>query len=306
MSMNELAVAGTVLGVVSTVLLIIVVIVGPKPLIEYIRLTWIYMWWQDIFGTWRYKWLRCEISKKGMTKTNDIDLSYVCRKVLYSWDPNSAQLDELLNAIKIYNKTKVFPLDLICHCAQSITSDNKHLTAWKIVHTMIQKVDDADDNISLDIKSRNEACQDIVAKLKSIVARLESISFRFQMNIKKKDYKNTFTIENAVHEIIKTIKSQVSKKIEENDANWLMFSCAFEFYDYLKSVQEKTANVPSREQMTLTPLSEQIELISELLPGYRVSLTNQKLEKILISKTTQSLININDDEIVINLDYSLV
>lgn len=54
MSIDSLTLAGPILVVISTVLLIVVVVVGPKPLIEYIRLLCKHMWWQDLFGTWRY------------------------------------------------------------------------------------------------------------------------------------------------------------------------------------------------------------------------------------------------------------
>jgi hypothetical protein len=86
-SFINLAIAGTVLGVISTSMGIIVICIGPKAFKDYIIDYYNFMWWHPYFGVRRYEWLRDEVEKTSNSYGKLKSTDDIFRKVFQTWDP---------------------------------------------------------------------------------------------------------------------------------------------------------------------------------------------------------------------------
>ena len=141
-SSRGLAIAGTVLGVTSTAMGVIILIFGPKAFKDYVLDSLKYMKWQSFFGARRYNWLLRDIEKNEDGEENSGRIDAILRKVLRNWDPlvSVEKLDTLREVIISRSSgSAIFPLSLICSCVCTMGSDDKYYPAWKIVELMRQR-----------------------------------------------------------------------------------------------------------------------------------------------------------------------
>ena len=138
---RNFAVAGTVLGTISTAMGILTICFGPKALKDWIVDMYKRMWWQPVFGNLRYQWIVETMENYVANQHDATQIETPLRYVLNTWnpDPKDMRLLSLFKAVWITRRSGgIYPIDLICKCALSI--HGRDLVPWSIVETMRQRM----------------------------------------------------------------------------------------------------------------------------------------------------------------------
>ena len=129
------------------------------------------MWWNSIWGHYRYDWLKTEAERCGRLRKDSKKLDEIYLQVMDTWNPNANNIEVLYAAIcKRHSTKKIFPLDLICKC---ILSAPPFYEPWQVIHAMLERLIDDEDVIDLEL--RLKTFQVIIQSLNHLVENMPFI-----------------------------------------------------------------------------------------------------------------------------------
>lgn len=220
---ENFAIAGTVLGVITTAMGIIVICVGPKAVKDYVLELYSEMWWHSFFGAARYKWLLNETIKStkyaGATTARlalftRIDI--ILRTVLDTWDPlaEKSDLEALKKSILIRpSASEIFSLELICHCVSSIDIEDKYFCAWEIIDSM-QKRRIHDVTTGFNHEEIRRPTMELLRRgIINLVEAIPPVEVKFQLLISKSGRRKSKLIESEITGISDRFKEEMKCKM---------------------------------------------------------------------------------------------
>jgi hypothetical protein len=215
---ENLALAGTVLGVISVSMGILILLVGPKPLIHYLIRALNLMWWNSIWGNYRYDWLKTEAERRGRLRKDSKKLDEIYLQVMDTWNPNANNIEVLYVAIcKRRSTKKLFPLDLICKCILSAPTSYE---PWKVIHAMSERMIDDEDII--DHELRHKTFQVIMQNLNSLVENMPFLRVTIQS-------------EQTGEMIMDQLQKEVRISLSENVTHWCLLSYYTQSFSILQT-----------------------------------------------------------------------
>ena len=129
--------------------------------------------WSSFFGSYRYEWLKYGV-QHDLYSMDECKIIY--KKLLETWNPTSAQLNILYEAIYFQVYEKLFSVNSIGKCSLQSRHLNEYFTAWKIIYRMcVQKVE----REWIDNASCQEAIIHIQQQINEVVERMPPLWIDF-------------------------------------------------------------------------------------------------------------------------------
>lgn len=178
------------------------------------------MWWNQCFGSLRYKWIYDKMKRKsfGIEYTPVEEMDQILRNLVSTWNPQTRgiNLNYLKAAIEMRPiNSPIFSLDLVCHCVCSL--DISAECHWEIVELMYQRLIPPKQEITTDWKQRIHTSWLVCSIMNRLVAEMSV------MVIKDTD---------AFWELVKQMKNKIKFEI-----NWKIFRILFFFLAKIRSVK---------------------------------------------------------------------
>ena len=111
---------------------------GQKPFKDFIYEYFKNMRWSWPFQPWHNKMIYDEILKNHQLAKTQKSTDEALLRVIYHWNPTSLTMPILCEAIHM-RSGQIFPIDIICKCADTIDIGDEYYHAWKVINLMTER-----------------------------------------------------------------------------------------------------------------------------------------------------------------------